>query len=82
MQRSVWRLAAASGLAACLALGAVPAGASGSDGRHRPPPGPVQVAHQGGPHRAARRLVREVRAVPAGQRERAGADPEPRLQRW
>jgi hypothetical protein len=46
MQRSLWRLAAASGFAACVALGAVPAGASGYDGGHRPSAGPVQVADQ------------------------------------
>jgi hypothetical protein len=46
MKRTMWRLAAASGVAVCLTLSAGTAGASSSDGWRRPGPGAVQHADQ------------------------------------
>jgi hypothetical protein len=45
-RRNLWRLAAASGVAVSLALGAGSAGASGSGPWHRPEPTAVQFADQ------------------------------------
>jgi hypothetical protein len=65
MQRILWRLAAASGVAVSLAFAAGPAGAASGDSWHRPEPTAVQFADQAAStHQDADSYARSVQFLP------------------